>query len=51
MDKQTKAIRELLHPKDYTRALDLRDTSTGGVCVCGCEVFIALISFDEYNDI
>ena len=51
MDKQTKAIRELLHPKDYTRALDLRDTSTGGVCVCGCEVFIALISFDEYNEI
>jgi hypothetical protein len=51
MDEEPKPIRELLHPKDYSRSMDLRETPTGRVCICGCEIFIALVAFDEANEI
>ena len=42
-----KEIRELLHPTDYTHAMDLRGESIGDVCVCGGDVFHALVAFDK----
>jgi hypothetical protein len=42
-----KEIRELLHPTDYTHAMDLRGESIGDVCVCGGDVFHALVAFDQ----
>jgi hypothetical protein len=31
--------------------MDLRGTDIGLACVCGCEIFIALIAFDENKEI
>lgn len=42
-----KEIRELLHPTDYSHAMDLRGESIGDVCVCGGDVFHALVAFDQ----
>ena len=42
---ESKDIRELLHRIDYSRAMDLRDTLIGDVCVCGSEVFVMLGGF------
>jgi hypothetical protein len=42
-----KEIRELLHPTDYTHAMDLRGESIGDVCVCGGDIFHALVAFDQ----
>ena len=42
-----KEIRELLHPTDYTHAMDLRGESIGDVCVCGGDVFHALVAVDQ----
>lgn len=42
---ESKDIRELLHRIDYSRAMDLRDTPIGDVCICGCEVFVMLGGF------
>ena len=39
---QPKHIRDLFHIKDYSKAMDLRDTPIGDICVCGCEVFVML---------
>jgi hypothetical protein len=51
MTQESKDIRELLHPTDYSKSMDLRGEKIGKQCVCGCEVFIALISFDELKEI
>jgi hypothetical protein len=51
MSQESKDVRELLHPTDYSKAMDLRGQTLGTTCVCGCEVFIALIAFDEYKEI
>jgi hypothetical protein len=42
---QSKDIRDLLHQVDYSRAMDLRGSPIGDVCVCGCDVFIMLAGF------
>ncbi len=42
---ESKDIRELLHRIDYSRAMDLRDTPIGDVCICGSEVFVMLGGF------
>lgn len=44
---QSKEIRELFRRVDYSKAMDLRDTTTGDLCVCGCEVFVMLGGFIE----
>ena len=42
---ESKDIRELLRRVDYSKAMDLRDTPIGDICVCGCEVFVMLGGF------
>lgn len=42
---ESKDIRELLRRVDYSKAMDLRDTPIGDVCVCGCEVFVMMGGF------
>lgn len=46
-ESEAKAIRELLHPTDYTHAMDLRGEPIGDVCICGGDVFHALVAFDQ----
>ena len=46
-NQMTRDIRDLLHPDDYTSAMDLRGNPIGDSCVCGCEVFIMLGSFTK----
>lgn len=43
----TKDIRELLHSNDYSKAMDLRGVPIGDSCICGSDIFIALISFQK----
>jgi len=31
--------------------MDLRETSIGRICICGCEIFIALVAFDDANEL
>jgi len=50
MNQESKDVRDLLHPTDYSKAMDLRGQTLGTTCVCGCEVFIGLIAFDEYKE-
>ncbi len=47
MNEEPKDIRDLLHKNDYSNAMDLRGVPIGDVCVCGSEVFIALIAFQK----
>ena len=42
---ESKNIRELLRRVDYSKAMDLRDTPIGDICVCGCEIFVMLGGF------
>ncbi len=51
MTQSDKDIRDLLHPTDYSKSMDLRGQKLGNTCVCGCEVFIALVAFDENKEI
>lgn len=46
-----KTIRDIIHHGDYTQAMDLRGHPIGTSCMCGSEIFIALISFDESKEI
>lgn len=48
---ESRDIRELLHPTDYSKSMDLRGEQIGTTCICGSEVFIALIAFDENKEI
>jgi hypothetical protein len=40
-------IRTLIHHGDYSSSMDLRGESIGDICLCGSELFIALVSFDQ----
>lgn len=40
-------IEELLHPSDYSKAMDLRGQYLGDTCVCGGNLFHILGSFEE----
>ncbi len=51
MTQKDKDIRDLLHPTDYSKSMDLRGQKLGNSCICGCEVFIALVAFDEKKEI
>jgi hypothetical protein len=46
-EEEVKDIRDLLHHDDYSRSMDLRGDPIGDVCICGGEVFIALVAFSE----
>ena len=46
-EEESKDIRDLLHHKDYSRSMDLRGDPIGDVCVCGSELFIALVAFEN----
>ena len=45
MSEESKDIRELFSRIDYSKAMDLRETPIGDICVCGCEVFVMLGGF------
>jgi hypothetical protein len=47
VNEESKDIRDLIHHRDYSRSMDLRGDSIGDVCVCGSELFVALVSFDQ----
>lgn len=47
MSKKEKDIRDLLHGNSYKRSMDLRGVPIGDICVCGSEVFIALVAFHK----
>jgi hypothetical protein len=36
-----------LFQKDYTNAMDLRGNPIGSICMCGSELFTAIVGFDE----
>lgn len=46
-----KDIRDLMHHGDYSNAMDLRGHPIGTKCVCGSEIFLALISFNKDKEI
>ena len=50
--KMTQEPREIkdLFKKDYSRAMDLRGNPIGDICVCGSELFTAIVAF-EYGEI
>lgn len=50
MMSESQDIRDLMHHGNYSMAMDLRGMPMRE-CVCGCNVFLALISFDDDNDI
>ena len=47
---ENKDIRELMHHGNYEHSLDIRGIPMRQ-CVCGCEIFLGLIAFDENNEI
>ena len=47
MSEEPKDIRELLNKKDYSKSMDLRGNPIGDICVCGSELFLALIYFEQ----
>lgn len=49
MTQEPKEIKDLFK-KDYSKAMDLRGHSIGDICVCGSELFTAIVSF-EYGEI
>jgi hypothetical protein len=46
-EEEPKDIRELLNKKDYSKAMDLRGNPIGDICLCGSELFIAIVAFEE----
>lgn len=46
MTQEPKEIKDLFK-KDYSRAMDLRGNPIGDVCVCGSELFTAIVAFDH----
>lgn len=48
---ESKDIRDLMHHGDYSNAMDLRGHPIGTTCVCGCEIFLALVAFGEDKEI
>jgi hypothetical protein len=47
VNEESKDIRDLIHHGDYSRSMDLRGEPIGDVCVCGSEIFIALVAFQN----
>lgn len=47
MTEESKDIRELLHGNKYVNAMDLRGVPMGDICVCGSEIFHALVAFQD----
>ena len=45
-DKNPKEIKDLFK-KDYKNAMDLRGHSIGDICVCGSELFTAIVAFEH----
>ena len=41
------SIQELLHPTDYSQAMDLRGSYLGDYCVCGGDLFHMIGSFED----
>ena len=44
---EPKDIRDLIHHGDYSSAMDLRGEPIGDICLCGSELFVALVAFDK----
>jgi hypothetical protein len=49
MTEEPKEISSLFK-KDYTNAMDLRGHPIGDICVCGSQLFTAILAF-EYGEI
>lgn len=47
MKNEDNNIFELLHPTDYSQAMDLRGKSIGDSCICGGNIFHALVAFEN----
>lgn len=47
MMEESKDIRELLHGNDYKNSMDMRGVPMGDICVCGGEIFHALVAFQN----
>ena len=45
--EESKSIRDLLYPPDYSKAMDLRGAPIGDICMCGNELFHALVAFED----
>lgn len=45
--EESKNIRDLLYPPDYSKAMDLRGAPIGDICMCGGEIFHALVAFQD----
>jgi len=45
-EQNPKKIRNIFK-KDYSRAMDLRGHPIGNTCVCGSELFRAIVAFDH----
>ena len=46
MSKEPKEIKDLFH-KDYSNAMDLRGHPIGDICMCGSQLFTAIVAFEE----
>jgi hypothetical protein len=46
MTQEPKEIKDLFK-KDYSKAMDLRGYPIGDTCVCGSELFTAVIAFEQ----
>lgn len=44
-EQNPKEIKDLFK-KDYTKAMDLRGHPIGDICVCGSELFTAIVAFE-----
>ena len=44
-DQNPKEIKDLFR-KDYSKAMDLRGHPIGDICVCGSELFTAIVAFE-----
>jgi hypothetical protein len=40
-------IKDLLHPSDYSKAMDLRGSAIGDYCICGGDLFHMIGAFEE----
>ena len=45
-EENPKEIKDLFK-KDYSRAMDLRGHPIGDFCVCGSELFTAIVAFEQ----
>ena len=45
-EQNPKEIKDLFK-KDYSKAMDLRGHPIGDICVCGSELFTAIVAFEQ----